>query len=130
MTPMDDRHLFYLDAACRWDLAWDRQQWMIRRHKGPRKAPPRAVGPGYSAFCLWEPRWSVGSEKRILHQFISGERGSGGLPEAKRPRIELTGEARARPEALPNRFLDWRDVVVREKAETRLSESPSREEAA
>ncbi len=47
----------------------------------------------------------VGSEKRTLTQFISGERGG----SKERPRIDLTAEAQANLDALPEKFLDWHE---------------------
>ena len=105
---MSDRHLFYLDADRRWDLAWDSQQWMVRR----RQAQRRGTEGLHASDFLWGPVWYVGSEKRTLHQYIEGERGPP-LPVDKRPRIVLTAEAQAKLDALPDRFLDWRDGAPR-----------------
>ncbi len=41
---MADIPLFTLDAEGRWRLAYDRQQWIIQRRKGP--ARPCGVVPG------------------------------------------------------------------------------------
>ena len=54
---MSDTHLFFLGADKKWDLAYDRNQWMIRRYKGVRKAQGWAREAGHSAI-KGEPRWS------------------------------------------------------------------------
>ena len=81
--------LFPLDAAGRWRLAHDAQQWMLQRRKGPVR--PNKGG------HVREPKWRgtdyIGSEKRILYRCI-GERG-----------IVLTPEAQAQLDALPERFM-------------------------
>ncbi len=83
--------LFPLDAAGRWRLACDAQQWVVQRRKGPE---PQNKG-GH----VREPKWCgtdyIGSEKRILYRCIR-ERG-----------ITLTPEARARLDALPERFSEF-----------------------
>ena len=81
--------LFPLDAAGRWRLAHDAQQWMLQRRKGPVR--PNKGG------HVREPKWRgtdyIGSEKRILYRRIR-ERG-----------IVLTPEAQAQLDALPERFM-------------------------
>ncbi len=102
---MSDTHLFFLDADQKWDLAYDRNQWMIRRNKGVRKAQNGAREAGHSAI-KWEPRRFIGSEKTGLLTFILGND------------IELTEEAKAKLNALPDRFLDWHE---RHTAEVKLT---------
>ena len=83
--------LFPLDAAGRWRLAHDDLQWIVQRRKGPA----RQNKGGH----VREPKWRgtdyVGLEKRILRRCI-GERG-----------INLTLEAEARLDAMPERFSDF-----------------------
>ena len=107
---MTDYRLFFLDADQQWDLAFDKNQLMIRRRKGP-KADSKG---GHSAIRRWEAKWFVGSHKRALHPFISGARPP--LPEGQRPRIVLTPEAAFRLLSLPDRFLDFRDMAVQSTA--------------
>ncbi len=102
---MSDTHLFYLDAEKTWDLAYDRNQWMIRRNKGDRKAQNGAREAGHSAI-KWEPRWFIGSKKTGLLTFILGKE------------IELTGKAKAAYKALPETFLEW---IAAEEPEERLA---------
>lgn len=91
---MPDTHLFFLDADQKWDLAYDRNQWMIRRNKGVRKAQNGAREAGHSAI-KWEPRWFIGGRKTGLLTFVLGNG------------IKLTGEAKEAYDALPATFLDW-----------------------
>jgi len=104
---MTDRHLLYLDAAQLWDLAFDSQQWMIRRRRSPRRASGGRVEGDHSAVYTWEPRWYVGGEKRVLFDYIEGKRPP--LPEKDRPRIRLTPAAVLALSELPDRFQTWRD---------------------
>ncbi len=57
---MSDTHLFFLDADQKWDLAYDRNQWMIRRNKGVRKAQNGAREAGHSVFYKWEAKCTSG----------------------------------------------------------------------
>jgi hypothetical protein len=50
---MSDTHLFYLDADKKWDLAYDHNQWMIRRNKGVRKAQNGAREAGLHPDAIW-----------------------------------------------------------------------------
>ncbi len=102
---MSDTHLFFLDADHKWDLAYDHNQWMIRRNKGVRKAQNGAREAGHSAI-KWEPRWFIGSKKAGLLTFILGNE------------IELTEEAKAAYKALPDTFFEW---IAAEDPEERMA---------
>ncbi len=88
---MADKPLFNLDAEGRWRLAYDRQQWIIQRRKGP--ARPCGVVPGRDSG--WMAVSFVGGKKATLARLFR-ERG-----------ISLTPEAQARLDALPEQFLDF-----------------------
>ncbi len=103
---MSDTHLFFLDAMKRWDLAYDHNQWMIRRNKGVRKAQNGAREAGHSAI-KWKPRWFIGSKKTGLLTFILGNE------------IELTEEANEAYGALPATFLEW--MAASEEPEERMA---------
>ena len=102
---MSDTHLFFLDADQKWYLAYDANQWVIRRNKGVRKAHNGAREAGHSAI-KWEPRWFIGSTKTGLLTFILGNE------------IELTEEAKAAYKALPDTFLEW---IAAEEPEERMA---------
>ena len=88
---MADIPLFTLDAEGRWRLAYDRQQWIIQRRKGP--ARPCGVVPGRDSG--WMAVSFVGGKKATLARLFR-EKG-----------IFLTPEAQARFDALPEQFLDF-----------------------
>ena len=83
--------LFNLDAAGRWRLSYDQNQWILQLRK-------RAARPGDGASVLksaWRGVSFIGSEKRVLRRCIR-ERG-----------IILASEAHARLDVLPERFSDF-----------------------
>ena len=90
---MADKPLFLLDAEGRWQLAYDRQQWVVQRRIGKARASHiegRSIArSGYEAVSF------IGSEKRVLTRVL-GEK-----------RVILTPEAQARLDALPERFMDF-----------------------
>ena len=87
---MADRSLFTLDAKGRWRLAYDSNQWIIQRRKGPAR-PANRSGIAESG---WRGVSFVGGKKATLGR-IFREKG-----------ISLTPEAQARFDALPERFTD------------------------
>ncbi len=88
---MADTPLFTLDAEGRWRLAYDRQQWIIQRRKGP--ARPCGVVPGRDSG--WMAVSFVGGKKATLARLFR-EKG-----------LSPTPEAQARFDALPEQFLDF-----------------------
>ncbi len=88
---MADKPLFTLDAEGRWRLAYDRQQWIIQRRKGPPRLSN--VVPGRDSG--WMAVSFVGGKKTTLARLFR-EKG-----------ISLTPEAQARFDALPEQFLDF-----------------------
>ncbi len=88
---MADNPLFNLDPEGRWRLAYDRNQWIIQRRKGP--ARPCGVVPGLDSG--WMAVSFVGGKKATLARLFR-EKG-----------IFLTPEAQARFDALPEQFLDF-----------------------
>ncbi len=86
---MADKSLFTLDAEGRWRLAYDRQQWIIQRRKGPPR--PSNVVPGRASG--WMAVSYVGGKKATLDRLFR-EKG-----------IVLTAEAQTRFDALPDQFL-------------------------
>ena len=88
---MADNPLFNLDPEGRWRLAYDRNQWIIQRRKGP--ARPCGVVPGRDSG--WMAVSFVGGKKTTLARLFR-EKG-----------ISLTPEAQARFDALPEQFLDF-----------------------
>ena len=88
---MADIPLFTLDAEGRWRLAYDRQQWIIQRRKGP--ARPCGVVPGRDSG--WMAVSFIGGKKATLARLFR-EKG-----------ISMTPEALARLDALPEQFLDF-----------------------
>ena len=99
---MADKPLFILDAEGRWRLAYDRNQWVIQRRKGPPR--PYGVVPGRDSG--WMAVSFVGGKKTTLERLFR-EKG-----------ISLTPEAQARFDALPEQFLDF--VVAPEIFTVRL----------
>ncbi len=94
---MADRSLFDLDTKGRWRLAYDRQQWIIQRRKGPAR-PANRSGIAESG---WRGVSFVGGTKTTLRRVL-GEAG-----------VILTAEAQAQLDALPKRFLDFIAVPER-----------------
>ncbi len=88
---MADKPLFKLDTDGRWRLAYDRQQWIIQRRKGPPR--PANVVPGRTSG--WMAISFVGGKKATLERLYD-EKG-----------IFLTREAQARLDALPEQFQDF-----------------------
>ncbi len=86
---MADKSLFTLDTEGRWRLAYDRQQWIIQRRKGPPR--PSNVVPGRASG--WMAVSYVGGKKATLDRLFR-EKG-----------IVLTAEAQTRFDALPDQFL-------------------------
>ncbi len=88
---MADKPLFHLDSDGRWQLAYDRQQWIIQRRVG-------AVRPSDSGAVLksgWQAVSFVGGKRATLHRLFR-EKG-----------ISLTREAQTRFDSLPEQFLDF-----------------------
>ncbi len=83
--------LFSLDAAGRWRLAYDDLQWIVQ-HKTQAARPGNSHGIRDSG---WRGTDYVGLEKRALCRCIR-ERG-----------INLTPEAAARLDAMPEKFRDF-----------------------
>ncbi len=88
---MAEKPLFNLDAEGRWRLAYDRQQWIIQRSKGP--ARPCGVVPGRDSG--WMAVSFVGGKKATLARLFR-EKG-----------ISLTTEAQSRFDVLPEQFADF-----------------------
>ena len=88
---MADNPLFTLDAESRWRLAYDSNQWIIQRRKGPPS--PYGVVPGRDSG--WMAVSFIGGKKATLARLFR-ERG-----------ISLTPEAKARFDALPEQFLNF-----------------------
>ncbi len=88
---MADKPLCILDAEGRWRLAYDSQQWVTQRRKGPAR-PANRSGIAESG---WRGVSFVGGRKATLARLIR-EKG-----------ISLTPEAQARFDALPKQFLDF-----------------------
>ncbi len=93
---MADTPLFTLDAEQRYRLAYDAQQWVIQlQERNPSTSQIEGRAARDSGF---RGVWFVGSEKRVLRQYIEGRRPP--LPAQERPRIHLTPEAQHRLAAL------------------------------
>ena len=88
---MADNPLFNLDAEGRWRLAYDSNQWIVQRRKGP--ARPCGVVPGRDSG--WMAVSFIGGKKATLVRLFR-EKG-----------ISLTPVAQARFDALPEQFLDF-----------------------
>ncbi len=90
---MADKPLFNLDAEGRWRLAYDANQWVLQQRRGKARASHiegRSIArSGYEAVSF------IGSTKRVLTRVL-GEKG-----------VVLTGEAKARLDALPDMFMDF-----------------------
>ncbi len=88
---MTDKPLIILDTAARWQLAYDRQQWIIQRRVG-------AARPSDSGAVLksgWQAVSFVGGKKATLGRLFR-EQG-----------IFLTREAQSRFDSLPEQFMDF-----------------------
>jgi len=86
-----DKPLFTFDAAARWQLAYDDQQWVIQcRRRAPR--PSNSAGISDTG---WRGVSFIGSDQRTLRRCLS-EKG-----------VILTPAARANLDALPEQFLDF-----------------------
>ncbi len=94
---MADKPLFNLDAEARWRLAYDKNQWVIQRRKGPAR-PSNRSGIADSG---WRGVSFVGSEKRILRRVL------------REAGVVLSPEAQARIDALPEQFMDFAAAPVR-----------------
>ena len=90
---MADKPLFTLDAEARWRLAYDPLQWIIQRRGS--KAPSASSDRSPMHKPTWRGTDYIGLEKRVLRRCIQ-ERG-----------IDLTPEAQARLDALPEKFRDF-----------------------
>ena len=88
---MADKPLFKLDTDGRWRLAYDRQQWIIQRRKGPPR--PANVVPGRTSG--WMAISFVGGKKATLARLFH-EKG-----------ISLTAEAQTQFDSLPEQFQDF-----------------------
>ena len=88
---MADKSLFNLDTKDRWRLAYDRNQWIVQRRKGPAR-PSNRSGIAESG---WRGVSFVGGKEETLARLFR-ERG-----------ISLTSEAQARFDTLPEQFLDF-----------------------
>ena len=87
---MADNPLFNLDAAGRWQLAYDSNQWVLQK---------RAGSPGRN-------RYGIRESGRRGVSFVGGRKAT--LARLFREKgIFLTPEAQARFDALPERFLDF-----------------------
>ena len=88
---MTDKVLFNLDAAGRWQLAYDTNQWIIQKRGGTRRkdAVKRA-----------------GQEMWRGIRFIGGPK-SGLWRSFRELGIVLTADAFTRIDALPDNFLTW-----------------------
>lgn len=80
---MSDRHLFWLNDEKTHDLAFDKNQWMIRRIRTVKGQPSA------------QPLWYVGGAKRILRWGIGREG------------IRLSDNAREALDSLPATFGDF-----------------------
>ncbi len=88
---MADKPLFNLDTDGRWQLAYDRQQWIIQRRVGAT----RPSDSGAVRKSGWQAVSFVGGKRATLHRLFR-EKG-----------ISLTAEAQARFDALPEQFMDF-----------------------
>ena len=88
---MTDKALFDLDAAGRWRLAYDSNQWIIEQRRGTRRkdAADRA---GQE---LWRGITFIGGPKSGLWRSF------------RELEIMLTDDALTRVDALPDDFLTW-----------------------
>jgi len=86
-----DKPLFTLDAAARWQLAYDDQQWVIQCR---RRAPRLSNSAGISD-SGWRGVSFIGGDKRILRRCLI-EKG-----------VILTPAARAHLDVLPEQFLNF-----------------------
>ena len=88
---MTDKPLFILDAAARWRLAYDSNQWVLQcRRQAPRSGNSHGI-----ADSGWRGVSFIGSEKRVLWRCLR-EKG-----------VALTRAAQSRLDALPETFLEF-----------------------
>ncbi len=85
---MADRPLFNLDTKGRWRLAYDAQQWVIQRRKGPPR--PSGVVPGRAS------GWMAVSRRQQ-----EGDAGALISREGHRPDTRGTSPARRVARAVP-----------------------------
>ena len=90
---MADKPLFDLDAAGRWRLAYDRQQWVVQRRAGT--PCPRGSDSAAMRRTGWKAVSFIGSTKATLARVLR-EKG-----------VAVTAAAQARLDALPDRFVDF-----------------------
>ena len=83
--------LFPLDAAGRWRLAYDSQQWIIQRRAGAA----RPSDSGAVRKSGWQAVSFVGGKRATLERLF------------REKCIVLTPEAQKRLDALPNEFRDF-----------------------
>ena len=110
---MMDRTLFDLDAAGRWRLAYDSNQWIIQKRGGARRqdAADRA---GQE---LWRGITFIGGPKRGLWRSF------------RELEIMLTDDALTRVDALPDDFLTWWAQARQKEAPQPVKGGARREEA-
>ncbi len=87
---------------------YDAQQWVIQRQD--RKPSTSQIEGRAARDSGFRGVWFVGSEKRVLRQYIEGERPP--LSEEDRSRIHLTPEARHRLDTLPETFREFQSMAV------------------
>ena len=102
---MADNPLFSLDAEGRWRLAYDSNQWIIQRRKGP--ARPCGVVPGRDSG--WMAVSFIGGKKATLVRLF------------REKSVVLTAEAQSRFDALPEQFMDF--IAAQERFAARLAEA-------
>ena len=103
---MADIPLFELDAAARWRLAYDSNQWVIQRRVG--KPRPGRSGSAAVRDTGWKGISFIGSNKRVLRRCI------------REAGVVLTPEAQARLDALPETFQDFVAVPAKTKSTSLL----------
>ena len=102
---MADNPLFNLDAEGRWRLAYDSNQWIVQRRKGP--ARPCGVVPGRDSG--WMAVSFIGGKKATLVRLF------------REKSVVLTAEAQSRFDALPEQFMDF--IAAQERFAARLAEA-------
>ena len=88
---MTDRVLFDLDAAGRWQLAYDGNQWIIEQRRGTR----RKDAANRAGQEMWRGIMFIGGPKSGLWRSF------------RELEIMLTNDAIALVDALPDDFLTW-----------------------
>ncbi len=94
---MADKPLFNLDAEARWRLAYDSNQWVLQRRKGPARPANRSG----IADTGWRGVSFIGGTKTTLYRCM------------REAGVVLAAEAHIRLDALPERFLDFIAAPVR-----------------